>query len=71
MSIPPALFPVHGIFGEDGVEHVGAVDLAGEVAVVAGVVAAEEVAEGCLAVAWMGSFSMDVREERGKEWRLD
>lgn len=52
MSVPPSFFPVHGIFSEDGVENVGAVDLAGEVTVVAGVVAAEEVAEGCLAVAW-------------------
>ena len=54
MPVPPALRAVHGILGEDGVEHVGAVDLAGEVAVVAGVVAAEEVAEGRLAVAWGG-----------------
>lgn len=51
MSVPPSFFPVHRIFGEDGVEHVGAVDLAGKVTVVAGVVAAEEVTERCLAVA--------------------
>lgn len=27
MAIPAALLAVHGVFGEDGVEHVGAVDL--------------------------------------------
>ena len=54
VPVPAALLPVHGVLGEDGVEHVGAVDLAGEVAVVAGVVAAEEVAEGGLAVACWG-----------------
>lgn len=57
MPIPAPLLPVHGVLGEDGVEHVGAVDLAGEVAVVAGVVAAEEVAEGGLAVACWGISS--------------
>lgn len=51
VPVAPALDPVHGVPREDGVEHVGAVDLAGEVAVVAGVVAAEEVAKGGLAVA--------------------
>ena len=51
VPIPPALGPVHGVLFKHGVEHVGAVDLGGEVAVVAGVVAAEEVAEGGLAVA--------------------
>ena len=50
MPVPSSLLRVHRIFFEHGVEHVCAVDLAEEVAVVAGVVAAEEVAEGCLAV---------------------
>ena len=53
MAVTAALDGIHGVGGEDGVEHVGAVDLAGEVAVVAGVVAAEEVAEGRLAVAFL------------------
>ncbi len=51
VPVPPAFLAIHGIRRKDRVEHVGAVDLAGEVAVVAGVVAAEEVAEGRLAVA--------------------
>jgi len=44
MSVPPPLFPIHGILLENAVEHVGAVDLAGQVAVVACVVAADEMA---------------------------
>lgn len=41
MPVPPSLRPVHGVLGEDAVEHVGAVDLAAEVAVIASVVAAD------------------------------
>ncbi len=69
MPVPAALRAVHGVLGEDAVEHVGAVDLAGEVAVVARVVAAEEVAEGRLPVAWMvlvGGFLG--RGKRGEGW---
>jgi len=41
MPVPSSLLGIHGILSEDAVEHVGAVDLAAEVAVVAGVVAAD------------------------------
>ena len=51
MSIAAAFLLVHGVFGEDAVEHVCAVDLRTEVAVVAGVVAADKVSEGGFAVA--------------------
>lgn len=41
VSVPSTLGGVHRISGEGGVEHVGAVDLGAEVAVVAGIVAAD------------------------------
>ena len=44
MSVPSAFLAIHGVLFEDRVEHVCAVDLAGEVAVVACVVAADEMA---------------------------
>lgn len=50
MSVPSAFFAVHWVFLEYCVKHVCAVDLAGEIAVVAGVVAAEKMAEGCFAM---------------------
>lgn len=50
VPVSPSFFAVHGIFLEDGEEHVCAVDLARKVAVVACVVAAEEVAKGRLSV---------------------
>jgi len=56
MPVPSSLLGVHGILSEDAVEHVGAVHLAAEVAVVAGVVAADQVAEGGFAVAWGGGL---------------
>lgn len=50
MPVPSSFLWVHGIFLEDGVEHVCAVDLAEEVAVVAGVVASQEMTESSLTV---------------------
>ena len=58
MSITAPLRWVHGVFGEDGMEHIGAVDLGGEVAVVTRVVAPDQMAEGGFAVAY---------EEEGRE----
>ena len=60
MSIPAAFLLVHGIFGKDRVKHVGGVDLTGEVAVVTGVVAADEVAECGFAVACVRGAEMGV-----------
>ena len=51
VAIPPALSAVHGILLEDRVEHVGRVYQRREVAVVAGIVPADQVAKGRLAVA--------------------
>jgi hypothetical protein len=51
MSIPPSLFLIHWVFSKDGVEYVRRVDLGGQVAVVACVVAADKVSECGLAVA--------------------
>jgi hypothetical protein len=51
MPISPSLLGIHRIWGEDRVEHVCGVDLRGEVAVVARVVATDEMSEGGLAVA--------------------
>ena len=58
MPVTPALARVHGVRGEGGVEHICAVDLGAEVAVVAGIVAAHQVAEGCLAVSCLEGLIM-------------
>ena len=52
MPISPSLFSVHRIGGEGRVEHVCAVDLGREVAVVPGVITADQVAESCLTVSY-------------------
>src|SRR5690606_27156258 len=51
VSVPPTLLAVHGVLLEYRVEHVGREHVGEHVAVVAGVVAANEVAERSLAIA--------------------
>lgn len=51
MPIPSPCLRVHGILGKDCVEHVCGVDLGGEIAIVASIVATDQVAEGGLAIA--------------------
>ena len=41
MPVPSALVGIHGVRGEGSVEHVCAVDLGAEVAVVAGIIATD------------------------------
>ncbi len=73
MSVSSTLSGVHRISGEGSMEHVCAVDLGAEVAIVAGVVAADQMAKGCLAVAWrslaggIGTEGLEWRKECGRE----
>ena len=50
VSVATAFLTVHRVLLEHGVEHVGRVDLTGQVAVVSGVVATDQMAKGRLAV---------------------
>ncbi len=59
MPIPPALLMIHGIWCEDSVEHVSRVDLGRQVAVVTGVVASDQVAEGGLSIAPVASYLLE------------
>lgn len=50
VSVSAPLLAVHRVLLEDRMEHIRAVHLRGEVAVVAGIVATEEMTKGCLAI---------------------
>lgn len=51
-TIPSALLRIHGILAKDAVEHVGAVNLAEEIAIVSSIIPRDDVAECGVAVAW-------------------
>lgn len=52
VSISAPLLAVHGVLLEDRIEHIRAVHLRGEIAVVARIVATKEMTKGCLAVTY-------------------
>src|ERR1700709_1104845 len=61
MPIPPALLAVHWILLEHCVEHVRTVNLTGQVAIVPGIVAADQVPEGSLTMTPAVAFAKGFR----------
>jgi predicted transcriptional regulator of viral defense system len=68
VAVSTTFFAIHGVLLEEGVEHVQGKDLRIEVAIVAGVITTEEVANAGISVAPFTISKVSVKCTHKGEW---